>query len=262
MEQPRGAIDLALVTWPEASEVMASGRPAVLPLGSLEEHGPHLPLSTDIVMGEALARRVAERVGGLLLPVIPFGQVWSARHFPGTMSLAPETVKALVKDLCRSLHQQGVRLVIIITGHMGNLIPVQEVLREVQAEIPSLKVLFFAYPNVVSIAKGVTETPLWRGTRFHADEIETSLMLAVAPQLCRMDRAVADYPEVPPEFDFSPVSWQRITQTGVLGDPRPATAEKGRILLDRWVDLMVGIVDEISAELEANSLTSGKATDA
>jgi len=199
-------------------------------------------------MAEAIARRVADRVGGLLLPVVPFGQVWSARHFPGTMSLSPETLKSVVVDLCRSLHRQGVRLVVIITGHMGNTLPVQEAQREVQGEIPSLKTLFFSYPRAPLIAKGVTETPLWRG-RFHADEIETSLVLAVAPELVHMDRAVMDYPETPPEFDFSPVSWDQITETGVFGDARPASAEKGRILLDRWVDLMSGVIEEVSARL-------------
>ncbi len=253
MENRSGALEMAHLTWPEAKEVMASGRPAVLPLGSLEQHGPHLPLNTDIVMAEAVARRVADRVGGLLLPVVPFGQVWSARNFPGTMSLSPETIKAVVRDLCRSLHRQRVRLVVIITGHMGNTIPVQEAQREVQEEIPSLKTLFFNYPRAATVAKGVTESPMWKGTRFHADEIETSLMLAVAPELCHMDRAVADYPEVPTEFDFSPMSWDQITETGVFGDARPATAEKGRILLDRWVDLMVGVIEETSERLKAES---------
>lgn len=255
MKHTPDAIEMARLTWPEAKEVMAGGRPAVLPLGSLEQHGPHLPLNTDIVMAEAIARRVADRVGGLLLPVVPFGQVWSARHFPGTLSLSPDTLKSVVADVCRSLHQQGVRLVVIITGHMGNTLPVQEAQREIQQEIPTLRTLFFGYPRAAAVARGVTETPLWRGTRFHADEIETSLVLAVAPELVHMDRAVVDYPETPPEFEFSPVSWDQITETGVFGDARPATADKGRILLDRWVELMCGVIEEVSARLVSGDET-------
>ena len=74
----------------------------ILSLGSIEQHSLHLPLNTDLVLGEEMAKQVAERIGAILLPPIPFGQVWSAREFPGVISLKPATLKEVVKDTCRN----------------------------------------------------------------------------------------------------------------------------------------------------------------
>jgi len=95
-----------------------------------------------------------------------------------------------------------------------------------------------------SICQGVTETPFWRGGTFHAAEVETSMMLAEAPQLCHMDRAPVEYPEVPADFDFRPYPWRSISQTGVFGDARPSTAAKGVELIDRLVRYIGGIIKE------------------
>jgi creatinine amidohydrolase len=237
-------LELANVSWHEAERMLQEARLVILPLGSTEQHGPHLPMYTDAILAHAIAVEVARRVNAVVLPTLPYGQVWSARDFPGTMSLTPNTFKAIVKDICHSLHRHGVKTVLLLSGHKGNVAPMKVAARELREEIP-VKVLTLSYPKLHEIARGVAETEPWHGGTIHAGEIETSLVLAVEPGLCQMDKAIVDYPPVPPDYDYTPVPWPEFTQTGVFGDARVATAEKGRELLERVVTTIVEILNNI-----------------
>jgi len=234
--------ELCYMTWEEADEAIKSADYIILPLGSLEQHGPHLSLDTDIVLAKAMAIKLAQRLNGLVLPVIPYGQVWSAKDFPGTISLCPETLKALIKDICVSLHRQCVKNVILLSGHLGNLTHMKSVVRELKDEGVSLNIWYFCYPEYKKISKGIMETPMWRDSVFHAGEIETSLMLSVNPERCRMDKAVKEEPIAPADFSYRPIPWREFCESGVFGDARAATAEKGAAFMERMIEYICNII--------------------
>lgn len=109
------------LTGEEVHQRLKERRLVILPLGAVEAHGPHLPTGTDNLLAAAIAERVAERVGGVLLPLLPYGQVWSLQDFPGSLSISSETLANLVVELGMSLQRQGVALLALINGHMGNV---------------------------------------------------------------------------------------------------------------------------------------------
>jgi len=235
-------LTLRKMTWPEAKEAIEKVKMVIVPLGSCEQHGPHLPLDTDTTLGEEMAFRLAEKVGAVVLPTLPFGQVWSARDYPGTISLSPDTLKAILIDVCKSLYRHGVNRVVLLSGHLGNLPYLKEAAREVVDSGIEMTFWSFCYPNYKALSKGLMTTPFWNGSVFHAGELETSLLLAVAPDDCQMDKAVSEFPIVPPNYEFSPSSWKAISNSGVFGDARAATAQKGAEYIDRQVAFMAEVI--------------------
>lgn len=236
------AIELEGLTAEEAGEAIRGLRVCIQPLGSTEQHGPHLPVGTDNYLAWELALRVAQRVGAVVLPVLPYGQVWSGAHYPGTISLGEETVVSLLCDVVESLARQGARTVALLSAHMGNLSPAQRAARRLKDRV-DVRVLVFAYPRVRQVAEGITQSALWQETIFHAGEIETSLLLAVRPEACRMDRAICSYPDAPPNLEFEAFRWDEFNPSGVFGDATVATAEKGEALLARWTAIIADAID-------------------
>lgn len=235
---------LERMTWPQAELAMTPTRPVIVPLGSTEQHGPHMALSTDTVMASEWAARLAERIDGLYLPTLPFGQVWSARHFPGTIGLTTETLESSLTDISESLYRHGTRRIVFLSGHMGNTQGMLAVARRLLDTHPDLRTVRICYPNARQVAEGITESPFWDGGNFHAAEIETSLMLAVAPDLCHMADAPREYPEVPDDYHTGVVPWRQFSRTGVFGDASVATAEKGHRLIEKWLEVMATLISK------------------
>ncbi len=236
--------DLATMTWHEARNAIAPDRPVILPLGSTEQHGPHMAQSTDTVLAAMWTERLAERIDGLYLPVQPFGQVWSARDFPGTISLRPSTLEALIVDVADSLYRHGVRRLVVLSGHTGNAATMLSAARALFDTHPDLVVARLCYPTPSAVADGIAETPFWRGQTFHAAEIETSLMLAVAPHLCHMEIAPVEYPDVRATDTTGTTPWRTFSTTGVFGDAHAASATKGEALITRWLEVMTRLATE------------------
>ncbi|NPV69461.1 MAG: creatininase family protein [Firmicutes bacterium] len=234
-------VRLADLTSPEAGEALSRAGYVIVPFGSCEQHGPHLPLDVDSVVASRLAEMVAIRVGGVVLPVVGYGQVWSAKGFPGTISLRPETLVAIAVDICESLVSQGVERIILLSGHLGNLAYLREAARIVFDRHESALVWHVCYPNVPRVTAGVCTTPLMGGV-FHAGELETSIMLHIDQSRCHVDRAVREYSDVPPDYGHRPVKWSTFSRTGVFGDATAATAEKGKVILERLADEIAFIV--------------------
>lgn len=216
---------------------------AVLPIGAVEAHGPHLPLGTDNVLAAWLARELAERGGGLLLPLLPYGQVWSLASFPGSVGISNGTVVSLVTEIGRHLHAQGVNKLAIVNGHLGNGAALKEASRRLYEDVPRLKTFVFFYPGTSDVIRRVCESPRPHKDYFHACEIETSCMLHAAPELVDMGKAIDDVPDIPDTVEMTPTPWETFTATAVLGKATLADAEKGRAILERAVSVMLNALN-------------------
>lgn len=225
-------LDTASASWPEVEAAVKAGVIAVLSVGAVEQHGAHLPLLTDTVLASGIARRIAEELPGLLLPPIAYGDAWNNEGFVGTLSISPETLRSTVEDIGRGLSRIGVKGLVVINGHFGNREPIALAARRLVTELP---VLHLDYPKLEAFASEVCESEPAGPGFYHADEVETSMMLALAPGTVKMDRAAPEYPVFPETFGLEPMLLSTFNRSGVFGDPRPATAMKGEALIGKIV---------------------------
>ena len=238
------------LTWPEMKEAIAAQKVVLLPVGSTEQHGPHLPLDVDAFLVETVClevgKRAADRV--LVLPTVSYGLNLHHIDFPGTVHIEPEHFISFCLDITKSVAYHGFTKIIVVNGHGSNTPLADLVARKTTLETPALccATNYFAFASE-AFAK-VQETPVIA----HADEFETSLYLHVAPDRVRMDRAVEGNDVVGRYLSSDSTSryvrfsdyWGRWTNKGVHGDPRAATAEKGQLIYEAAVAGMIGLVDE------------------
>lgn len=223
------AADFARTSWPDIAERVAAGTLAILALGACEQHGAHLPLTTDTDMAHGFAARLSEALDGMLLPPITYGDAWTASAYPGTISISPRTLQAMIEDIGHDLLRTGVRGLVLVNGHFGNREPMLLAARTlVTAGLP---VCHLDYPGLESSAAEICDSRPAAPGFYHADEVETAIMLAVAPDGVDMSRAQPSYPHFPPTFGAEPMQMRDFNPSGVFGDPRPATLEKGEALL-------------------------------
>lgn len=234
-------------SWVDVDEYLMKAKfpIAILPVGAVEAHGPHLPLVTDSLISEAVAREVGSRVEAFVLPVFHYGALWSLRSFPGSISISSSMLAGMVYEIGQSLRRHGFKLFVVINSHVGNTDGLKEGLRKLLDE--GLNVMVFNPSLILEAASAVAETQRWHKTYYHAEEIETSLLLYLSPGLVRMDRAVSEYPEKPFDLEYTFIPWDRLTRSGVIGDPTKATQDKGKIIFERIVQ---EISDAILKEVE------------
>lgn len=237
------------LTWPEVNAAVGAAKVVLLPTGSTEQHGPHLPLDTDVFLAESVClevgRRIPDRV--LVLPSISYGLNQHHIDFPGTIHIEPETFIAFGLDITKSLAYHGFQKIILVNGHGSNQPLIDLVARKTVLQTRSL----CAAVTYLSLAREAFEAVRETETIAHADEMETSLYLHLAPERVQMAKAVAD-DDVKGKYLSSDSTtnvrfndyWGRWTRTGVHGDPRPATAEKGRIIFEAAVTALSELVDE------------------
>jgi mycofactocin precursor peptide peptidase len=216
---------LAGTTWP----ALAGASLLVVPVGATEQHGPHLPLTTDTEIAEALASRVTYEIAGVFAaPSVPYGSSGEHQGFAGTLSIgAPVTVQVLV-ELGRSATQTFPR-VLFLCVHGGNAQPLSDAVRQLRAEGRDVRAW----------------TPGWSGD-LHAGRLETSLMLAIAPERVDLARAQAGNPAPLAELmaTLRAEGVRAVSANGVLGDPAGASAEQGRVLLDAEQERIARMVRE------------------
>lgn len=204
---------------------------AIIPVGSLEQHGPHLPIMTDWAIATELGKRVAQKMGAFLLPALPISTCREHMGKKGSVWMEPTTFYQMMHDIVMSLKTQGFKRVGILTTH-GGIFITTPLVRDLNAKFqPDLQVAIVT-PDTVEV-KGVFET---KG--LHADEAETSQMLAIAPESVHMDRAVDFAPDVPRTY-LSYGSIFRACPHGVWGEPTKATAEKGERFFEEFANLAV-----------------------
>jgi creatinine amidohydrolase len=239
------------LTWPEMNDAIAQQKVVILPTGSTEQHGHHLPLDVDVFLAESVClevgRRAPDRV--LVLPPISYGLNFHHIDFPGTIHIEPEVFIAFCLNITKSVAYHGFQKILIVNGHGSNTPLIDLIARRTVLETKSL----CAAVNYIPLALPAFEQVRDTAVVAHADEFETSLYLFLASDRVQMERARADddvrgkylssdsTADYPVRFnDF----WGRWTTCGVHGDPTTATAEKGQVIFEAAVSRLVEIVDE------------------
>jgi creatinine amidohydrolase len=241
------AVYLDELTMPEVEEAVKKGKMIILPVGSVEEHGLHLPLCTDSLQPENVAVEVAKKTGCLVAPSIRYGICTETRHFPGTISIGFDSLYSIVYDVLDELVRQGFKRLIVLSGHAGSLhmaalkLASREVLDKYadESEQNTLRIAVlcdydFAYEL--------------RGKQFdihdgHGGEIETSRILAIRPDLVK-GRTKQNYSEMPKfEIIANPRDYW---PNGIKGDPAKASAEKGKLIDKYIINKMLVLVKELS----------------
>ena len=212
---------------------------AVLPVGAIEQHGPHLPLSVDWAQGEAVAKGVAENLDAFLLPGIPYGCSQAHAGFRGSISLSLDTLATVVKDIAISLLDQGFRKIVVLNFHGGNL-SLKLAVRELNiAQDKGKVVLSFPAREIPDALSRILEGG---GSDAHAGELETSLMMHLDPEHVG-DERVDHVPDRSEEyFDYVPM--KDFCPDGVWGRSSLATAEKGERLLAAMVEATTAKVED------------------
>jgi creatinine amidohydrolase/Fe(II)-dependent formamide hydrolase-like protein len=242
---------LAELTWPEAERRFQETDVALLPVGAIEQHGPHLPLDTDAWDADWLARQVAAACSEpkpLVLPLIPYGVSYHHEDFAGTLSVRNETMAQLVYDVGMGAARCGITKLLIINGHGGNGPALAFAAQMINRDARIFTAVESGETSDVDI-NAMTETE----NDVHAGEVETSTTLALRPDLVRMERARPSVPSFSSRFlDFSnqrAVGWHaytaRISPNGVMGDPTKASADKGRRMWDVMVRNLVEFVEDL-----------------
>jgi len=239
--------------WPDAAARLDIVDTALLPVGAVEQHGPHLPLDTDAFDAEYLARKVAEMCSEpkpLVLPLIAYGVSYHHEAFKGTISINNETLANLVYDVGISLAKNGIQKLVIINGHGGNAPSLNFAAQRINQDARIFVCVDTGETSDVDV-DGLIETP----NDVHAGEIETSTSLAIRPELVRMDRLQMEVPEFTSRYlDFTSkrgVAWyahtHKISASGVMGDPTRATVEKGEKMWELMISNLVAFVDQIKS---------------
>lgn len=240
------------MAWPEVRAAIDAGRDLVVAAaGSTEQHGPHLPLQTDTLLGTFLVEAVVERIDGAFQgPTIPFGVSTHHMSFAGTITLDAETFKAVVRHYAQSLASHGFKTIVIIPSHGGNFAPLGELEQETGGQIGGAR--FMTYSDLqgfLAVQRPVMEkagiTPEVAGA--HAGEAETSSVLAAREELAQPDYFAEGFVD-----EFTPEVAQKIfaegmtalTNNGILGDARPADRERGFAYRDAKADFLANWIKE------------------
>lgn len=239
--------DLAAMTWDEVRDLDRSRAVALLPVGAVEAHGPHLPLSTDVVIARAMAAACGRRLEPrgylpVILPSITYTAAGFAAGFQGTVSVEPETVTRLIVDIARSLGRQGFPLLAVANAHLdpGHL----AALERAGAEVGRESVIGFVFPNIAKKPWATRLTDEFKSGACHAGQFETSIVLAAEPGLVRSGLAAG--------LPANPVSLSRAIRAGkatfeeaggplaYFGDPSRATSEEG----EQTIEVLGAILEE------------------
>jgi creatinine amidohydrolase len=222
------------LTWSEIPAVLARcGQAAILPVGATEQHGPHLGTGVDFVIAEKLCAAVSEQTGVPMLPTLPYGcSLGHSRRWPGTLALPPVTLIEVVKEIGDWAWHSGIRRLFIVNAHVTNAAPLRCALEMLRAEHDGFMV---AVINTASISQRVREFHFADAEDWHANDAETSIMLAIAPEGVRPEKLhEADDPDRTYGCVFAhPVN--RTSANGVTGTPSLATVDKGH----EWFDWLV-----------------------
>jgi len=235
------------LTWKQAEPLLRRTEIVLVPLGArLKEHGLHLPLNNDWRLAEYLANRVLEATDVVAVPTLQYGYYPAFTEYPGSVSLRLETCRDLVVDVCRSLAPYGPKKFYVLNTGISTLkalAPARELL--------SREGIRLDYTNLSADLADVEATVRQQGAGTHADEIETSMMLYIAPETVNLPAAQKDiYPDKGPGgLTRDPNAATGVySPTGAWGDPTLATRGKGRVLVEALVERVLKAIDALRSE--------------
>lgn len=252
------------LTWPEINDAIELGKVCIVPCGAVEQHGPHLPLDVDIVCPTGIALGAAREVAdkALVLPTVCYGYTGHVMDFPGTINTDFEHFMHQVLDITKSLAYHGFKKIMLLNGHGSNMPNLDLVARRTNLETDA-ECILGAWWNLLTVDKGFM--PRWRQSKFpggcaHACELETSLYLYLDGDNVRKDlirNGVISFNEENNPFNWvdlfaagpaTIISWtSSYSETGVLGEPELATAEKGREAYEEAVKQLVRFIEYFHA---------------
>jgi len=259
MTEARTSYRLEELSWPDAQAAIQAGAMAVIPVGSLEQHGRHLAVNTDNVLGDAIAdaavRKASDRgLRVLLCPPLHYGYTMHNMDFPGTMTLRAETLLAVGVDLVASLAHHGCKRVVLLNSHGSNWSVLDLIAREVMNRRPEVLVAAIFPIKMAAAELERLREAKQTGGMSHGCELETSLMLHLRPELVDMGKAVHDISQPDSRFYWRDILrgsrgvaladlTRHASRTGLVGDPTVATAEKGRrffeVIVETCADFLV-----------------------
>lgn len=245
------------LTWNEIAEMPDKENVVIIqPVGAIEQHGLHLPLAVDSaisvgVLGKALSQ-LEEKIPAYALPCLYYGKSNEHWQFPGTITLTATTLISVIKEVAESLYQAGFRKLVLMNSHGGQPQVMEIAARDIHQEKQDFTVFPLFTWRVPHIA-GEFLTAKEKEYGIHAGDAETSIMLALLPEQVKMELAVTEYPQGLPEESLLsmegklPFAWltKELSKSGVIGDAKAATKEKGDRILESVADGWVKVIKDI-----------------
>jgi creatinine amidohydrolase len=246
-------VAMAEMSWMEYAErVVTPGIWSIVPVGAIEQHGPHLPLNTDVLMPTEIALGVGRRINGIVAPAITYGyksvqRSGGGNHFPGTTSLDGNTLSCMARDILRELARHGARRVLLLNGHFENVYFLLEgadlAIRELKSiGIDNFEVVTLTYWDFIvgNALKAIFPEEFLGWAVEHGGVMETSLMLHFYPQLVDMKLVPEKSPIVHPAYDVLPPDPEMTPPSGCLLSAKDSSAEKGKVIFECVVSGVVG----------------------
>ncbi len=247
---------LAQRSWPETRTLLETNEVVLLPVGAHEQHGPGIAMATDTISADGLCRRAAALMGAraAVVPAVPFGVSWHHMHFPGTITLTPQTLTALLVEIATSLAQHGFPRVAIVNGHGGNSAAMLTAVEQLRQTVPGTRVIgLYGYGFIGEHADAL----LPQDAGGHGGGGEAAVVYAEAPDYAKPDAfcAAGKRPEIA-QFaaqlraygGVAGAYYDEVTTNGAMGDTRAATPEIGTMILDRAAATLAGVLDTFIAQ--------------
>jgi len=260
---------LSDMRWPEVQDLLKTPHAVLVPVGSTEEHGPHLPINVDSACSTYVAEQTAQKINAankiniVVAPAIHYVDVSTFDSFPGCIGISPDTEIRLIADIARSLVKNGFKNIVFINGHYLNIVPISAAMHQVSLEYPQAGL--FAVDWIGLGAETIMRVRKSKNC-LHADELETSMTLVIQPENVDMSKAVKEVPDYPlsnkwgePDiYSRNALLFMSRVKTpcsgsghGIMGDPTVASRETGEKIANAVVDDLSQIVTEIVASEKA-----------
>jgi creatinine amidohydrolase len=263
----RPSVFMAELTLRQIEEYLEQDSMILIPTGSTEQHGPHSPLSTDVIIPTEVCRRVASRLNALVAPAVNYGISAGHRGFKGVAYLTPPTFVSVIEDVAFSLAEAGFRRIVFVNGHYTNYHPINMACMNVATRLPTgTQAWGVSYWEALPPEQLAEYLSVSAG--LHANIGETSAVMAVRPDLVDLENAVAEWPDFPDfrapplptilaYFETRPGSVWEAFKTGVWGDPRESSVELGEKFYDWIEEAMLKLLSDIEKTYERLNVRKG-----
>jgi creatinine amidohydrolase len=244
---------VAQSSWPEVERRIEAGAVAVLPVGAAcKQHGPHLPMNADLLQAEWLAAALVQRADVLVWPTVAYGYYPTFGDYPGSVSLSAATFRAMVQEILADIRRAGAPAVLLLNTGLSTIEPLQAAVDAMPEQLSIGLANVYAGPRCRDVAQAIEQQP--RGG--HADELETSILLAIGAEHVALEKTEAWTPpamSVSGPFSRSDPDDPRFSPSGVWGDPTLASADKGRRLLAAMVEDLLAAVEALAQSVRDRS---------